>query len=272
MDDFEQWIGSQTISTDLVTERLVHEFCATIGDMPEPADNLLPGIHWCLAPDIRDYVELGRDAHPRLGLLLPDLGLPRRMWAGGKVEFHGPLRAGETVKRTSTIRDIAMKSGRSGPLGFITVAHDYEVNGETRVAEEQIIVYREEGIAGRSAPPAAEAWETVASQEITPQPPMLFRYSAISFNGHRIHYDHPYATGVEGYEGLVVHGPMQATWMQVMATSLLGRLPASFSYRGLSPLICGRKASIEARHSNTGLELRVLDISGGFVTMQAEAS
>ena len=272
MDDFKDWIGRRTTASDIVTERLVSEFRATIGDLPEPADVLLPGLHWCLAPEIREYGDLGRDAHPRLGLLLPDLGLPRRMWAGGKVMFHGPFNAGETVTRTSVIRDITLKSGRTGPLGFITVSHEYMVDGEVRVTEDQTIVYRDDRIAAQADPPAAEAWETAASREITPQPPMLFRYSAITFNGHRIHYDHTYATEVEGYDGLVVHGPMQATWMQLMATSLLGRLPESFSYRGLAPLICGRKASIEARHSNTGLELRVHDISGGFVTMQAKAS
>lgn len=208
-----------------------------------------------------------------MGLLLPDLGLPRRMWAGGSLAYSGGIEAGETVERVSTIRDIRFKTGRTGRLGFLTIEHLYKVAGDTRIAEEQNIVYRDDPDpdATPPTPPTAEPWPPALAVSIATTPTLLFRYSAITFNGHRIHYDHPYATTVEGYGGLVVHGPMQATWMQFLATKALGRLPSSFAYRGLSPLICGREAAVELRDGDDGLEIRVRDVAANVVSMEASA-
>ena len=141
-----------------------------------------------------------------------------------------------------------------------------------RITERHDIVYREDPGAGPAAQPAAAVpWAAERVWTITPDPVLLFRYSALTFNGHRIHYDFPYATGVEGYGGLVVHGPLQATWMLNLAADLLGRLPARFSYRGLSPLTCGQPVRIEARNEAAGIALRVIT-QGGVATMQASAT
>ncbi|MFV0474267.1 MAG: MaoC family dehydratase N-terminal domain-containing protein [Pikeienuella sp.] len=270
------WIGRAREARDLITPRLEAEFRATFDRTLDEVQGGVPGapgLHWCLSPEIWPPHDLGRDGHPKTGLFLPDLGLPRRMWAGGKLRFRGALAVGEEVVRRSRIADISFKEGRSGRLGFVTVELDYAVAGETRIEEIQTIVYRDDPGAGakQPAPPPAPQWEPVRRVEIETTPTLLFRYSAITFNGHRIHYDPAYATRVEGYGGLVVHGPMQSTWMQHMATSLLGRLPADFSYRGLSPLICGRPAAVEARRDGDALSLRVRDLEGDFVTMEATA-
>jgi 3-methylfumaryl-CoA hydratase len=194
------------------------------------------------------------------------------MWAGGELTFHAPFAPGDLVTRETVIEDVAFKEGRSGKLGFVTQRHTYTVSDDMRISERQDIVYREDPKPGEArAPQRAEDWPDATAWQITPDTALLFRFSALTFNGHRIHYDHPYATGVEGYEGLVVHGPMQAVWMMNLATHLMGHLPARFSYRGLSPLICGASVAVEARVSDEGLSLRVRRETDGVATMAATA-
>ncbi|MHC5656218.1 HTD2 family dehydratase [Stappia sp. ICDLI1TA098] len=268
MSDYAEWIGRAIERSEPVTERMIEHFRVTLAGTRASLD-VLPGFHWCLAPDAVEPQDFGRDGHPRTGIFLPALPLPRRMWAGGEVVWHGNLAQGEIVKRISTIRDVTFKQGRSGQLGFVTVDHAYEVDGEVRISDRQDIVYRDDpkpGAAPAAAP--AEVWQALRSWRITPTPTLLFRYSALTFNGHRIHYDQPYVTKVEGYDGLVVHGPLQSTWMQNLATDILGRLPASFAYRGLSPLTVGRPVTVEAREVEGGLEMRVRRDEDGVVTMQ----
>ena len=273
MNDYDTWIGFERTATDTVSERLAEHYRLTLDAMLADGDDL-PGVHWCLAPDAYPSADLGRDGHPRTGLFLPKLPLPRRMWASGEMTISEGLRTGDTVTRVSTITDIRFKSGRSGDLGFVTVEHDYSAGGATRIREKQMIVYRDDPDPAKPqpAPPQAETWQTVRQATVETTSTLLFRYSALTFNGHRIHYDHPYATGVEGYAGLVVHGPLQATWMQNMATGLLGRPPRTFAYRGLSPLICGVPAIVEARKGDDGLELRVRNGDANVTTMQANAT
>lgn len=278
MTDHTDWIGRQTRRDERVTARLVAQFRATLAGTlaPDPhPDAVPPGLHWTLVPDVADPASLGRDGHPQTGLFMPPLPLPRRMWAGGTLDFGGPLRVGDHVTRDSTIADIRFKTGSTGPLGFVTVTMLWSVDGAVRITERQDIVYREDAKPGVAvAVKPAEDWQALQSRSITPDPVLLFRYSALTFNGHRIHYDHPYATGVEGYAGLVVHGPMQAIWMLNLATEIFGHLPARFAYRGLAPLICGTKVWIEARQvaggpaGTLGLRVRRAD---GVVTMQADA-
>jgi 3-methylfumaryl-CoA hydratase len=252
--------------------RQIHEFRATLGELHCKGEDV-PGLQWCLCPDILEPGQLGRDGHPRKGLVLPDLGLARRMWAGGQINWHGGLFAGENIRRETSVRDVSFKEGRSGRLGFVTLAHRYSCADELRIEEIQNIVYREDPAAGAApiVPPQAKAWPNAETRAAQTNPTLLFRYSAMTFNGHRIHYDQPYATGVEGYAGLVVHGPLQATWMQHFARDLLGHVPAEFSYRGLSPLICPSAAMIEARAVSGGFELRVRDIEANVITMSATA-
>lgn len=268
----QDWVGQTRSVTDTLTPRLAAEFTATLGDMlwQGPA---APGLQWLLAPDIYPAGDLGRDSHPRLGLVLPDLGLPRRMWAGGSITWHGGISVGDQVTRETTVRDIARKDGRSGQLGFVTLDHRYLVGGALRIEEVHDIVYRADPDPSQPAPvpPQAAPWPNARGREITPDATLLFRYSAMTFNGHRIHYDLDYATRVEGYDGLVVHGPIQSTWMQHLVTEVLGHVPSHFQYRGLSPLICERAARVECREGSEGLELRVRDLSRDVVTMSAKA-
>ncbi len=272
MSDHSDWIGRETSRTETITQRQVDCLRATLAGTLAPGA-VPPGLHWCLVPDLADSQDLGRDGHPKRGMFMPDLpGVPRRMWAGGELAFGAPLQPGDTVTRSSTIADISFKTGSTGPLGFVTVRNLYTVAGQTRITERQDIVYREDPKPGQTttSPARAEDWPEATLWQITPDPVLLHRYSALTFNGHRIHYDLPYATGVEGYAGLVVHGPLQAIWMLNLATSLFGHLPATFRYRGQSPLISGSLVAIEACPSPDGLALRVRG-ADGVVTMKATA-
>ena len=273
--DFSDWIGRQSLRVQDISPQMLAQFRATFAGLLGPGA-VPPGFHWTLVPDLAEPVDLGRDGHPKTGIFLPALPLPRRMWAGGEMEFLAPFEPGETVTRTSTIRDITFKTGSTGTLGFVTLDHDWTVGGQTRLRERQDIVYREDPKLGSAPPPMQAApWQADHAWHLTPDPVLLFRYSALTFNAHRIHYDLPYATGVEGYAGLVVQGPMQAVWMLNLATQLLGHLPNRFRYRGLAPLICGQPVRIEALTETgegaAGLALRVVT-EAGQVTMQASAT
>lgn len=271
-DGPERWIGLSWSRSDQVSQRLIDEFRATFPSHLGPGA-VPPGLHWALAPDLAEPQALGRDGHPRPGLFLPALPLPRRMWAGGELVFHTPLAPGDLVTRDSTLTDITFKEGSSGRLGFVTLRHRLHVAGDLRIEERQDIVYRGDPTPGAppAVPPKAEAWQTAAAWELTPDSVLLFRYSALTFNGHRIHYDLPYATGVEGYGGLVVHGPMQALLMLNLVTEMLSRLPARLRYRGVSPLICGLPVRIEAQKAEDEIALRVRTAEG-VLTMQATAT
>lgn len=267
----QDWIGRKSTREEQITPRALAEYRSTFAGLLGPG-RVPPGFHWMLVPDLAPPDDLGRDGHPRTGLFLPQLPLPRRMWAGGTLAFSGDLAEGDLVRRDTTIADVKLKSGRTGPLGFVTVRHDWRVGGSLRIAEQQDIVYREDALPGAPAPnpPPAEAWAGAETWHPVTSPTLLFRFSAMTFNGHRIHYDLPYATGVEGYAGLVVHGPMQAVWMLNLAASLLGRLPRRFAYRGLAPLICGQDLAVEARPLSDGYDLRVLT-RAGIATMSGRA-
>ena len=272
MAEYDDWIGRSFEREDVVTPRLLEEFRATMPDLLGPGE-VPPGFHWCLSPETLEPARLGRDGHPQTGIFLPKLPLPRRMWAGGEVEVVGPLHPGDQVTKTSTVRDVKFKQGRSGNLGFVEVDHAYSVGGAVRIRERQDLVYREDPSPDRPAPepPQAADWDVVDSWTVSPDPVMLFRYSALTFNGHRIHYDADYARGVEGYDGLVVHGPMQAVWMQNLAARLLGRQARFFRYRGLSPLTVGYDVKVEARQEDDVLDLRVRRRADNVVTMTARA-
>jgi 3-methylfumaryl-CoA hydratase len=267
----EAWIGLITRREDWIAERELAHFRTTFGDLLAEG-SVPPGFHWTLTPDMAPASQLGRDGHPRPGIFVPKLPLPRRMWAGGELEFGTPLRPGNRVERESQVEKIAFKEGASGPLGFVAIRHVWTVGGRTAIRERQDLVYREDPKPGSgAAPPLAEDWTPDASSPFKPDSVLLFRYSALTFNGHRIHYDQPYATGVEGYAGLVVHGPMQATLMLNLAAKMLDRLPARFAYRGLSPLTLGPEAIIEGRWREGVIDLRIR-VAGGPVTMSAAAT
>jgi 3-methylfumaryl-CoA hydratase len=261
---YADWIGRRTVREDVITPRLLAEFRATFGDALADAA-VPPGVFWCLAPEIVGAGDLGGDGHPRLGLFLPDLPFERRMWAGGEVVLHGAFAPGDTVTKTSMVESIAFKDGSTGPLCFVAVRHSYAVGDRAIVAERQDIVYRQAGTrrpesAERPSDRPATAFREVRTATTT----QLFRYSAMTFNGHRIHYDVAYATGVEGHRGLVVHGPLQATLMLNLATRAASREPARFSYRGLAPLYAGERFAVEADWTgDKEIAVAVLTDAGG---------
>jgi 3-methylfumaryl-CoA hydratase len=270
--DCAPWIGRKSERSDAITERMLMQFRATLAPWLAEAE-VPPGLHWCLCPDALAATDLGRDGHARTGLHLPALPLPRRMWAGGTLKIHDAFHAGDVVTRRSGVDSIACKQGRTGPLGFVAVRHEYRVDGRLILDEVQDIVFREDPRAGDTppVPPSApDLGEPLRRLELTPDPVLLFRFSAITFNGHRIHFDHPYATGVEGYDGLVVHGPMQAVLMLNLAVQIMGRMPGRFRYRGVSPLTVGKPIIVEAHAAEDALSLRIR-IAGGAVTMTGTA-
>jgi 3-methylfumaryl-CoA hydratase len=210
------WIGRSETRHDRVTLAPMAALSATL-DRDDPApregDVLPPLWHWLFFLPQHRQSELGPDGHARLGGFLPPVPLPRRMWAGGRLQFHQPLHAGDAIGRVSRIAGITSRHGQSGELVFVTVKHEVRsAAGELAIEEEHDIVYREAPRPGAPtpSPQAAPAGDTF-SRRIEPDPVLLFRYSALTFNGHRIHYDRSYVTGVEGYPGLVAHGPLIAT-------------------------------------------------------------
>jgi len=264
--DFSDWIGNSVTKQDVITARMVDHFRHTLGAHCYDGVAVPAGLHWCLSPDAVDPDELGPDGHPKLGGFLPNIPYPRRMWAGGWLEFHGDFNIGDTVQKLSRIDDIAFKSGNSGNLCFVAVTHEFSVDGALKLRERHDVVYRETVTAPPALDPqpgtsAAHRWH-VDSNEV-----MLFRYSALTFNGHRIHYDLPYSTGVEGHGGLLVHGPLQATLMLNLAASAAGKMPSHMAYRGVRPLVCDKPIMIDATPADGKLETCVRG-SDGNITMR----
>jgi 3-methylfumaryl-CoA hydratase len=283
--ELKNWIGGSQEAADLVlTERCV-ALAAALG---EPAAGLqdggfLPPLrHWLYFWDIAPRDRLGRDGHPALGGFLPDVGrywggsATRRMWAGSRLDLHRPLTLGQPARRLSVIEDIAEKSGRSGRLVFVTVRHElFDHAGDLAVTDRHDIVYREEKSTGGNAAlaaaepaPADHEWE----HRVSPDPVLLFRYSALTFNGHRIHYDRDYARDVEGYAGLVVHGPLLATLLCDFACELRpGQTLEAFSFRGRRPVTDGRPFRLRAKAlSDAALSLWIADADDA-LAMTAEA-
>tara|TARA_R110002094_G_scaffold189996_1_gene164797 strand:- start:1709 stop:2503 length:795 start_codon:yes stop_codon:yes gene_type:complete len=233
----------QTIADPMDIGR-AQALAATLGDMTIIAtgDPLPPFAHQIYFWDAQPPGALGRDGHPAKGGFIPDLGLPRRMWAAGKLVWHRPLLAGIRAEKTSTIESITRKSGRSGPLAFVRVRHDIKQRMTLALTEYQDLVYREDQPQAHPAPPVARTDEDHA-ESVHFDSTVLFRYSALTFNGHRIHYDENYARGVEGYDGLVVHGPLLAHLLMGLAKRQLGDL-TSFAYRATSPLMHHETATL----------------------------
>ncbi|MGH6780304.1 MAG: FAS1-like dehydratase domain-containing protein [Bradyrhizobium sp.] len=266
LDHLRQWVGRTTEATDMVTGQLVKGLRATlfqeIGE-PKAGDAAPFTVHWCLAPPVFPMSELGPDGHPTRGGFLPPVPLPRRMWAGGELEFFDALRVGEEAKRTSRISDVTLKTGSTGQLCFVSVEHAVTSPRGLAIRERQDVVYRDMGRA--QSPPAKPAAPPSAKhREIhMADPVLLFRYSALTFNGHRIHYDRDYVTKVEGYPGLIVHGPLQAALIVELAASLRGgKPPRKFSYRGVQPLFDGAAFSVNANDNGATMELWTANEAG----------
>ncbi|MCP4327103.1 MAG: acyl-CoA dehydrogenase [Alphaproteobacteria bacterium] len=240
LERLAEWVGRAETTQDVVTARKVAAMAATLDrDDPPPQDGdpLPPLWHWMFHAPIVRVSEVGPDGHPALGGFMPPVPLPQRMFAGGRLWFRRPVRVGEAIERRAEIAAVTPKTGSSGELVFVTVRHLISTAAGVAIEEEQDIVYRE-AVAlrpGERAP--AEVSGLPWRRRITPGPVMLFRYSALTFNGHRIHYDWPYATREEGYPGLVVHGPLIATYLaELCRDSNDGRALESFAFRARAPL------------------------------------
>lgn len=267
---YGDYVGRSEVREDRFDLRLAEGLAATLGRDLAPGD-LPPLWHWLLFQDWRKPDGIGPDGHPKRGGFLPPVhDLPRRMWAGGRVVFEDQgLRVDDRVTRTSTIKAVEEKAGGSGRLVFVTVEHVLEGPRGKVLTEEHDIVYRGTEGAAVKAAPAAPAWPDATVAQVTPDALMLFRYSALTGNGHRIHYDLPYVTQVEGYPGLVVHGPLQATLMASHAVEMGGRI-RRFVYRGRRPAIHDHALSILGRREGGMIRLETRDDSGA-TCMQAEA-
>ena len=216
--------------------------------------------------------DVGHDGHPQKGGFLPPVPLRYRMWAAGETTFFSDLPGNGTVERHSTIEDVTLKKGRTGPLVFVNVVHRYRAEEELQLQERQTIVYKETAAAAPSK--MGEPFKADFQQALETNSVLLFRYSALTFNGYRIHYDEPYAREVEGYEGLVVHGPLIATCLMQMAASEAERMSVAlenFSFRGVSPAIAGDDLQLLGRRDEGGFILEARD-GAGHVKMQAKAA
>jgi 3-methylfumaryl-CoA hydratase len=255
--DLASWLGKTETVTDNVTATPYAALSATLDRAPErpPIGTRLPPLwHWLYFLPLYRQSEVGPDGHAKRGGFLPPVPLPRRMWAGSQFDFNQPLRVGDRIRRVSTIADVTEKSGRTGPLVFVKVRHEIRANNEATpaIVEFHDIVYREAPKAGDAAPPPKAALSQSRWQRRwVPDDVLLFRYSALTFNGHRIHYDRKYVTEVEGYPGLIVHGPLIATLLlDLLRSKWPDAVVRRYEFRAVRPLfdinpfdVCGEPSA-----------------------------
>jgi 3-methylfumaryl-CoA hydratase len=277
MPYLREWLGRTESRSDHVTPTPVTALSATLDRadaLPQDGDVLAPLWHWLYFLPVHRQSELGPDGHAARGGFLPPVPLPRRMWAGGRLQFHHPLRVGDAITRVSRIVDVSHKEGRSGALVFVLVRHEIGNADGIALTEEHDIVYRDNPKPDDPAPkplaaPADHAW----LREIAPDDVLLFRYSALTFNGHRIHYDRRYVTEVEGYPGLVVHGPLIATLlMDLLRRNLPDAVVKQFSFRAIKPLFDTAPFSVCGKLEEDGKTVRLwAKDAQGWLTMEASA-
>lgn len=253
---YDDWVGREESQTQRILPSAVQALAATLDlpAAPEPGQALPPGWQWLFFNPVVRRSGLGADGHPARGGFLPPIELPRRMWAGSRLRYLADLPVGAEATRRSRIAKVENKVGKRGSLWFVTVEHQTTCDGQACIVEEQDIVYREATAPGTPAP-AQQAFDGVAEwgRDVLPDTTLLFRYSALTFNGHRIHYDQAYARNEEGYPDLVVHGPLTATLLQQFALAQGGgRSLGRFEFRGVSPLFVGRAFRLEGRHGADG--------------------
>ncbi len=273
MTGLDSWIGREDHASDRLDEALARRWLAAF-DCDAPPDGAMPqGIHWCLCTPETPSSRLGPDGHPlRDGAadsFLPPAAAPRRMWAGSACTFHAPIAVGSSITRASRIEAIEEKHGSSGPLTFVTILHRTSAGGTLAVTERQTLVYREAPPPG--SPPAPPLpgngrfddgdWD--AATRFIPTPQLLFRYSALTFNTHRIHYDADYVREIEGYRGIVVHAPLMASLLlQLAAREFGGNSLARFTFRGVSPAITHEELVLALRGADDAIELGAFAADG----------
>jgi 3-methylfumaryl-CoA hydratase len=255
---YEDWVGREEENTERILGSAVTAMAATLDfeRAPRAGEPLPPGWQWLFFNPVARRSALGVDGHPRRGGFLPPIELPRRMWAGSRIRYLADLPVEAQATRRSRILKIENKSGKRGALSFVTVQHTISCDGTACISEEQDIVYREvtpPGAVTAAAPPQRYDGVPQWSRSFEADTTLLFRYSALTFNGHRIHYDQAYARDEEGYPGLVVHGPLTATLLQQFALEHGGGRPlARFDFRGVTPLFVGRAFQLEGQQGDDG--------------------
>jgi 3-methylfumaryl-CoA hydratase len=277
LESLKEWIGRKETAIDYVTVPAVNRLSATLDRddaFPKMGDALPVGWHSTLFPRVVRHSQIGADGHPARGDFLPPVPLPRRMFAGKRTTFIAPLYLGDEVHRESTIQNVTIKDGRSGRMVFVTVKTDISNAKGVAITEEQDIVYR--GEPDKNAPPAPPQpapGKAVWTHEVTPDPVMLFRYSALTFNGHRIHYDHPYVTGVEGYPNLVMNGGLTTLLVYELARTHASTPIKFMSSRNVRALFVGRTITLcgEPSADNKTAKLWAQDDTGALaLTAEAE--
>jgi 3-methylfumaryl-CoA hydratase len=258
LDKLKDWVGRTQATEDLAAPFPVRALAATFdADDPEPrnGDPLPPLWHWLYFLDAAPQSKIGADGHAERGDFLPPVPLPRRMWAGSRFSFDGePVRVGDTIGRTSEIKSVEPKSGSTGSMVFVTVKHTISGPRGVSFVEEHDIVYREAARPGEQPkPPKPAPAGATWTKAIMADPVLLFRFSALTFNGHRIHYDQPYVTGTEGYPGLIVHGPLLGMLqIELARRANADKIPKIFEFRALSPVFAGSAFRIHGRRESDG--------------------
>ena len=274
MSEWAAWVGRTDEVTDRASVALAGAMLATLDRDPRTlgeGDPLPPLFHWMYCRELAPGSRLDVDGHQKRGEFLPALPLSRRMWAGGRLRFEGSVRIGESIRRRSTILAITPKEGRSGPLVLVTVEHRISGAGGD-IIEEQDLVFLERPTEPLRLPRVAgPEGEMEWSESVTPDAAMLFRFSALTFNAHRIHYDRDYARGVELYPDLVVHGPLTALLLADLATRRSGRSLRTLTFRARRPMFVDRPITIEGDPTDREVSLRALDATGA-LTMSADAT
>jgi len=275
IDHLRKWIGKIDNVTDYVTPIVEQRYRATLNmdiGNPKDGDPVTSGLHWMLGWNLVKNDELGVDSHPALGEFLPPVPLPRRMWAGSEIKVLKPIRVGDKVIKQSTVADIQVKEGRTGLLCFVTAEYNFLVNDDVTINEKHNIVYRDISKSGGGSGYSKEIPEKAdLSEKIFMHPTILFRYSAIGFVGHRIHYDHPYTVNEENYPGLIVHGPLQATYLLIAAEKLMGKQVKSFTHKVMAPVFANSEYMVGVDKMDDG-SVSCWGATKEFgVTMRAEA-
>ena len=275
IDHLRKWIGKIDNVTDYVTPIVEQRYRATLNmdiGNPKDGDPVTSGLHWMLGWNLVKNDELGVDSHPALGEFLPPVPLPRRMWAGSEIKVLKPIRVGDKVIKQSTVVDIQVKEGRTGLLCFVTAEYNFLVNDEVTINEKHNIVYRDISKSGGGSGYSKDIPEKAdLSEKIFMHPTILFRYSAIGFVGHRIHYDHPYTVNEENYPGLIVHGPLQATYLLRAAEKLMGKPVKSFTHKVMAPVFANSEYIVGVDKMDDG-SVSCWGATKEFgVTMRAEA-
>ena len=275
IDHLRKWIGKIDNVTDYVTPIVEQRYRATLNmdiGNPKDGDPVTSGLHWMLGWNLVKNDELGVDSHPALGEFLPPVPLPRRMWAGSEIKVLKPIRVGDKVIKQSTVADIQVKEGRTGLLCFVTAEYNFLVNDEVTINEKHNIVYRDISKSGGGSGYSKDIPEKAdLSEKIFMHPTILFRYSAIGFVGHRIHYDHPYTVNEENYPGLIVHGPLQATYLLRAAEKLMFKPVKSFTHKVMAPVFANSEYIVGVDKMDDG-SVSCWGATKEFgVTMRAEA-